>query len=240
MHKLFLILFSLFLINLVFADITAGVDISDFFSPRLPPDIKCIDFFSCLAIFFIRVLQVILFFSFALAVIFISYAGISYIVEGSGKDIAHIHKMIIWAVIGFIVAIASFTFINLLEFWVTSDISFLNKFIFAQTLNIPDPPSQLRCGAPSVLESVNNNQNLDRNIWINCTFYYIARALSFLYILALALGVIFLSLAGISYITHPEKSKDVHNKLIWGIVGVILAILSFAIVQIIETFFIEL
>jgi hypothetical protein len=54
------------------------------------------------------------------------------------------------------------------------------------------------------------------------------------------LGVIFLSWAGILYITKPEKGKDIHQRLIFGIVGIIIAILSFTIVKIIDLFFTKL
>jgi len=77
-------------------------------------------------------------------------------------------------------------------------------------------------------------------LWKACLLYYTERFLSFLYILALMLGVIFLSWAGVLYITQPEKSKDIHWRLIFGILGIILALLSFAIVKIIDLFFTKL
>lgn len=52
--------------------------------------------------------------------------------------------------------------------------------------------------------------------------------------LAFALSVIMIGWAGFLYMTKPEKSQEIHKRLLWGIIGFIVAILSFAIVKFLE------
>jgi len=232
MKKIFLILI---LMSFVFAQ-----DLG-FPSQQLPPTIECgDDFFKCLGFFFEKILKVILFLALALSTIFIAWAGILYITKGGGKEenINKIHKMIMWATIGLAVALLSFAFVKALEFWIGQGQVYLFNFVYAQ-IQEPTPPESLKCGDVS-LPSALQKSDLSKDIWKVCFLYYAQRVLSFLYVLALMLGVIFLSWAGILYITRPEKSKDIHNKLIYGILGVVLAILSFTIVKIIDLFFFNL
>jgi len=63
-----------------------------------------------------------------------------------------------------------------------------------------------------------------------CLLFFFDRALRIVYFATLALGVIFLMLAGILYITKPSDTKSIHQRLIWGIVGIIVGITSFTIV----------
>jgi len=51
-----------------------------------------------------------------------------------------------------------------------------------------------------------------------------------IYFAALALGVIFLMWAGILYITKPLEAKNIHQRFIWGIIGIVVGITSFTIV----------
>ena len=50
-----------------------------------------------------------------------------------------------------------------------------------------------------------------------------------------AAAVIMFVLAGIGYITQPQKAQDNHKKLIWGVVGLIVALSAFGIVKAIES-----
>jgi uncharacterized membrane protein YjfL (UPF0719 family) len=229
MKKTFLILL---LIGFVFAQ-----DLG-FPSQNLPPTINCGDeFFTCLGFFFYKILRIIITLALVLSTIFIAWAGILYITKGGAKEeTKKIHQMLLWAVIGLVVALLAFAFVSLLELWISiPENVYLFNFTFAQ-IQEPSPPERLKCGNVS-LPSVLERSNLSQNIWELCILYYTQRILSFLYVLALMLSVIFLSWAGILYITKPEKSKDIHSKLIYGIFGVVLAILSFTIVKIIDLFF---
>jgi len=91
----------------------------------------------------------------------------------------------------------------------------------------------LPCGLKSVFQSTNPSSD----VWNNCLIYYIQKIFQFLYYLALAFGVIFLILAGISYITNPENIKETHKKVVYALVGVVLAILSLSIVRLVGLFF---
>jgi FtsH-binding integral membrane protein len=232
MKKIFLILF---LISFVFA-----YDLG-FPSQNLPPVINCgQDFFQCLGFFFTKILRVIIALALVLSTIFIGWSGILYITKGGRKeeDIKKIHQKLIWAAIGLVVAFLAFAFVKLLEIWmIKGQVYFLNV-VYAQ-IEEPRAPTSLKCGNVS-LPSVLEGNNLSQDIWKACFLFYAQKILSFLYVLALMLGVIFLSWAGILYITKPEKGKDIHQRLIFGIVGIIIAILSFTIVKIIDLFFTKL
>ena len=248
MKKIFSILTLILFVSLVSAQ---GLE---FPLQRLPPVIKCGEnFFACLGFFFDKILRIILALALVLSTIFIAYAGILYITKGGGKaeDIGKIHKMLVWAALGLIVAFMSFAFVKFLEIVLTNmqieippqqrnllfSYFFNNFFVYAQ-IEEPAVPKYISCG-PVQLPSVLVSQSISSNIWATCLLYYAQKFLSFLYVLALMLGVIFLSWAGILYITQPGKSKDVHQKLLYGILGIILAILSLTIVKIIEFFFIK-
>jgi len=218
---------------------------------ELPPIICDAGFFSCLFFFFYLILRIILVLALALSTIFIAYAGILYITKGGGKaeDIRKIHKMLIWAVFGLVVAFFSYAFVQFLKIVLTNMIIeipseerswffsyFLNNFFVYAQIEEPTVPEYIYCG-PIKLPSVLVEDSLSLNSWKTCFLYFSYRFLSFLYILALMLGIIFLSWAGILYITQPEKSKNIHQRLVFGIVGIVFAILSLTIVKIIETFF---
>jgi FtsH-binding integral membrane protein len=232
MSKIFL---TLFLISFVFAQ-----DLG-FPSQQLPPIINCgQDFFQCLGFFFGKVLRIIIALALVLSTIFIALAGILYITKGGGKeeDIKKIHQMLVWAALGLIVAFLAFAFVKLLEIWISRGQVYFPNFVYAQ-IEEPRAPTSLKCG-PVSLPSALEGGSLSQDIWKTCFMFYAQRILSFLYVLALMLGVIFLSWAGILYITQPEKSKDIHQRLIFGIAGIIIAILSFTIVKIIDLFFTKL
>jgi uncharacterized membrane protein YjfL (UPF0719 family) len=225
MGKIFLILL---LVSFVFAQ-----DLG-FPSQKLPP-IICEDVFKCVAFFFDKILKVILVLALALSTIFIAWAGILYITKGGSKDVEKVHQMIAWAAIGFIVAFSSFVLVKALEIWVIKGQVYIFNFVYAQ-IQEPTPPESLNCGGISI-PSVFQGSSSGQNILMTCLLYYAQKILSLLYILALMMGVIFIALAGISYIVQPQKSKDIHQKLIYGIIGIVIAILSFTIVKIIDAFF---
>jgi uncharacterized membrane protein YjfL (UPF0719 family) len=231
MKKIVLILL---LINFVFAQ-----DLG-FPSQKLPPIIQCgDDFFKCLAFFFEKILKIIIALALVLATIFIAWAGILYITKGGGKDVEKIHKMILWAAVGLIVAFLAFAFVKALEIWISQpEKVYLFNTAFAQ-IQEPSPPESLKCG-PVSLPSALQRSDLSQDIWKVCILFYVQRILSFLYVGALMLGVIFLSWAGILYITQPEKSNEIHKRLVYGSLGIALAVLSFTIVKIIDLFFTKL
>jgi hypothetical protein len=250
----FLLLFLSFVyFNLVFAQLNFPI-------ATTPPAIRCTNFEECAQFLFVKILKILLVLSSALAVIFVAWAGILYILKGKDdKAISSIHQMIIWAIIGLIVSLISYSLIKIIEsgvrkeleevlktgyFYVSYFYNFINSsnpLIFFLTVNAQsdslstprNTPSLLPCGLKSVFQSTNPSSD----VWNNCLIYYIQKIFQFLYYLALAFGVIFLMLAGISYITNPENIKETHKKVVYALVGVVLAILSLSIVRLVGLFF---
>lgn len=107
-----LFLFYLLIFNLVLA----ARDNQFFSEETLPPDIRCSKFSECLSLLFMGVLRALTSLATALAIIFITWAGILYITKGSsGEKSKEIHKRIIWAVVGLIVALLSYALVIFLE-----------------------------------------------------------------------------------------------------------------------------
>lgn len=202
----------------------------------LPPNIVCGDFFTCLSLISYNILRVIVALSFFLSVIFIAWAGILYITQP--EKTKEIHQKIKWAVIGLMVSFSSLVFVNILYQAVRTQNVFLFPFFAFAQIQEPKPPSAINCGGVS-LQSVLSGTQTKSDVWKICLLYYLNKFITFLYKLALILGVIFLSWAGVLYITQPEKSETIHQRLIWGTVGIIVSILSFTIVKVIENFFIK-
>lgn len=194
-------------------------------------------FFGCIDNLALVVVKMIMFFAIILATIFATWSGILYIIKSADKEeISKIHQRLIWTVVGLIVALTAFVFIRILEKSIFSGI-FRLVFVYANIAQ-PLPPTELKCGNYN-LPSIFSSGNLTSGIWQACLWFYLGQVLSLLYRIAMFLAVIFLSWAGILYITQPEKSKEVHGRLIWGIVGALIAILSFTIVKLIEAFFLN-
>ncbi len=233
---LFCLGFLLFFFSLTFAQI------SDIFLPtKTPPEIKCgEDFFSCLAFFLTKILQLIIVGAIFLATVFIAYAGILYIVKGNqAEELKKVSPMIKWAVVGLVVALFAYAFVRFLENALREERIFLPAFVYAQEFEEKPLPEALKCGEIS-LPSVFKTTKIKGDVWRICLLYYLNRFLSFFYGLALALGVLFLAWAGILYITNPEKSSETHKRLKFGIIGIVIAILSFTIVKMIDLFFLKL
>jgi TRAP-type C4-dicarboxylate transport system permease small subunit len=116
----------------------------------------------------------------------------------------------------------------------------LLDFVYAAEKGFKEPqlPQEIKCNGedvPSVLDGTTSAE-----VWKICFIYYLNRFISFLYTTALMLGVFFLVWAGILYITgpgEPQKTKEIHNKILYGILGITLAILSFTAVKIVSFFF---
>lgn len=119
MKKYFFVAIVLFLLVINF---TYGTDENNnFLRPRLPPRLQCDDFWTCLGIFFDKILKVIVVLAIGLSAVFISYAGILYITQGSaGEKGKEIHKKIVWATVGLIVALMSYSFVKILEIWLSN------------------------------------------------------------------------------------------------------------------------
>jgi len=210
-------------------------------SQSLPPVINCgTNFFACLAFFFQKTLQIIVVLALVLSTIFIAWAGILYINKGGEGKEGEIRKRIVWAALGLVVALMSYALVRSLEIWLTKNRVFHPINIALAQITEKTPPTQITCGGVSLPSALERPLSSNQSIWKACLLFYLQRILSFLYILSLMLGAIFLSWAGVLYITQPEKTKDIHSRLIWGIIGIVVSILSFTIVKIIDLFFTQL
>lgn len=121
--------------------------------------------------------------------------------------------------------------------------NFFLQIVFAQgNLPITPPPESINCGPGINLPSVLVTTSTPSGIWQVCFLYYLTRIISLLYVAALFLGVIFLAWAGILYITGRSKEgiEKTHAKLKYGLIGLIVALLSLTIVKVIELFFLRL
>jgi hypothetical protein len=254
--KFFICFFSfLFIINLTFADSFDSSLLPSFPSfgnlpPGPPPFCQggAIDagsvFFDCLSYFFSIILRILIAISLVLATISIVWAGILYITKGGEGKEGEIRKRIVYSVFGIIVALSAFFLVNLIDAYLngmlgTYIIPFfgLTRIAYADQISAPTIPRSIKCGdniLPSALEST----DLPEGIWQACLVYYLrSRFLPFLFGLSLVLGTIFLTWAGILYITQPSKTKEIHSRLKWGIIGIVISFLSLTIVGIISLIF---
>lgn len=205
-----------------------------------PPNLcQGTDFFGCVNKLSLVIIRMIMFFAVILATIFVAWSGILYIIKSSNEgEINKIHQRLIWAVVGLIVALTAFFFVRILEKSISNDI-FRMFFVYGQVFpSQPSPPTALKCGDYH-LPSIFSPSQVPSGIWKDCLWFYLGLILSLLYRIAMFLAVIFFSWAGILYITQPEKTKEIHGRLIWGIIGALIAILSFTIVKLIEAFFLN-
>ncbi|MCS7200688.1 MAG: hypothetical protein NZ822_00855, partial [Patescibacteria group bacterium] len=151
------------------------------------------------------------------------------------EEISKIHLRITWAVIGLVVALSSYVIIKVIEGSISRNRIFPLLPKPAIAVSVSSPPTGLKCGS-KVLPSIFSSDAPEREIWKDCLWYYVELVMIFLYRLAIALAVIFIAWAGLLYILQPEKTKEIHKRLIWGVIGAVIAILSFTIVRLIETF----
>jgi membrane protein DedA with SNARE-associated domain len=242
-----LIFMLLFYFSFLFLNISHAQNnsknISGLFIDKLPI-VNCgEDLMSCMGNIGFSILQILSALAFILSAILISWAGISYITSGSKKqeDINKIHTMIIWSIIGFIIAVIALGIVNFIKnVIINKNKVFLLNEVFAQTqIQEISPPSQLKCGTESTksINSIFEGSQSNYQLFIGCIRYYLEQFLIFFINLSLILAAIFFSWAGILYITQPQKTNEIHRRIIYGIIGLVFALLSFSIVIIIRNFF---
>ncbi|GIW65377.1 MAG: hypothetical protein KatS3mg093_356 [Candidatus Parcubacteria bacterium] len=202
-----------------------------------------LDFWGCFGRFFFVTFETIVILAIGLSVISVTWSGFLYIVKGTNKeDIDKVYKRLIWSIVGLVIALFSYGIVLLLKnnlykmvfnFW-------LSDFVNAAQISPSSPPSELKCDESGTsLPSIFSSRSVSSEIWKSCLLFYLTKIMSLFYRLALYLAIIFISWAGILYIIYPEKSKEIHSRLIWGIVGAVVALLSFTIVKLIESFFLN-
>ena len=215
------------------------MDLATSFSP-LPPILCVGNFWECILGFVTLALKFSMWFSMIFATFMLIYAGILY--ASKPEEAKKTHERIIWAIVGFVIALLSFSLIVLIENLITKGkVSlqgiFLINYVFAQQLPPITPPTSINCGGVKIKSSLITTEISDPNAWKICLFYLIAQILKLVYWLALVLAIFFLIWTGYNYIYYPEKSKELHKNILYIIIGVVVAILSFTIVKLIELFF---
>ena len=98
------------------------------------------------------------------------------------------------------------------------------NFVFAQGLGFPSlrlPPT-INCG----------------NDFFQCLGFFFEQIFKVIITLALPLSAIFIVWAGILYITKgggkEEDIKKIHQRLVWAVIGLVVALLSFAFVRVLK------
>lgn len=225
----------------------------------LPPLISCDTFKNCLILLFFKILEIIVNLAIALAAIFITWGGIEYILYGAEQEKRKkAGQRLIWGMVGLVIALTGYGFIQLLIYLMINEFQFppeyyspsynnssfigtllsYKSFVYAATtkINEPDLPNEIKCGTVN-LKSVLSSNNPPQGSSTDCLVYFLLKIISTMYYLALIIGIIFIVWAGILYITKSNKAKEIHSRLIYGIIGILIAILSLSIVKIIKLFF---
>jgi hypothetical protein len=207
----------------------------------LPPLIcsSTSDFFDCLAFISARIFRAVVTIAFILSIFFIAWGGMEYILYGADKEKRKIaSRRLIWSVIGLIIALLSFAFVYFLHNIIKEGkISLIYQiFVHAEEIEI-SIPEELECGGNVTLKSILSSDNNSSGYSTQCLIYYLVKFIKLLYIGALTIGIFFLAWAGILYTTKSKKVEEIHPKLIYGIIGILLAIFSFTIIAIIGLFF---
>ncbi len=70
--------------------------------------------------------------------------------------------------------------------------------------------------------------------FLDCFFYIFNQVLIITSTLAIAFSTLMIFWAGFLYMSKPEKSSEIHKRILWGAVGLVLALLSYALVLLIS------
>jgi hypothetical protein len=103
----------------------------------------------------------------------------------------------------------------------------LTNFALAQDVELPisDPAGLQRTGLCG--------EGIDVRTCIANIFAIVFKVLIYV---AGALAVIMFVWAGLEYILHAEKADRAKNRLIWGTIGLVIALVSYVLVQLIQRF----
>lgn len=148
--------------------------------------------------------------------------------------------------LGFINLFNVFSFESLINKVIASDPSIAvdTGGVLPRVISLPDPPI-LSC--PDVLENSfwvklfgesklgGDSITAENRGWFLVCFLFLATQIfSFLIWVAIVLSVIFITYYGILYIVKPERSSDTNKKIVWAVVGLVVALLSYTVVFLIR------
>lgn len=153
----------------------------------------------------------------------------------------------------FIIKILSSGILVFILLFVNFSFTSLIAKVMAQGLADSSPPpfSPIGLPQPPVLRCP-NNFDVENSIWSSifgdrlnsdsgsvgtfmvCFLFVAGQIFSFLIWLAIVLSILAITYYGILYIVRPGGHSDVTKKIIWAVVGLIVSLLSFTLVQLIR------
>lgn len=219
--------------------------------PGAPNITKCNSLPNCLLWFFTIMFRTMIWLAGVFAVVMIILAGLAYMTKPD--DAKNIHSRLYWAALGLIVALLAFGLVQFIEFNLTKKISFVNFAYAARALPPPalatsplddfEPPERLGgvpgCDAVSIFKFLpgdgQRNQDIPVDLWKNCVLSFLGnKILPLIYTISLLFSVGVILWTGLEYVQSGGNVSNVHNRLIWAIVGIIVTVLAFSLVKAIE------
>jgi len=192
-----------------------------------PVPIVCQDFISCLLLIFDVALKVLTWISGALAVIMFMWAGIMLI--GSYKKADEVKNILIWGVIGLVIAIISYSLVVLIENIVSKGAIGLINIAYAQQLKFQPG----RVCTPYNIFDILRGQLIRQGLLGKCLLWLAQKILTVIYTISLLSAIGFIIYGGIILITKPGDRSGMQYVL-WSLIGAIVTILSYSLVRAIE------
>lgn len=207
---------------------------------------------SCILWAFSGIFSVLIWLAGALGVIMFVWAGILYITKP--QEAAKIHSRLYWGVIGIIVSLASFGIVKFIEFNLTrgigalytpaSQIAFAAESVnplerFLKTQESVRPAGISGCeNANSIFSYLNNKKGVSAipsGLLGKCILGFLGtKILPIIYTISLLWSVGVLIWLGLEYVRSGGNVSDLHKKLQWVIIGIIITVLAFSVVKAIE------
>lgn len=212
-------------------------------APKSAPELTtCTSVGRCILLIFSFVFKILIWIAGAAAVIALILAGINYI--GKPEEAQRVHARIVWALVGIAVALASFAVVRIIEATLTRGFAMM-PIAYAQTNQNPleqfRPPSGL-AGIPGCnprgglsIFGYLRGQQVPSGLLGSCTLGLLGlKILPFVYTVILLLSVGQLIVLGYLYATSGGQVANLHQRLLWSIIGVMVAVLAFSAVKALE------
>lgn len=192
---------------------------------ELPTTILCQDIFDCIKYFGGLIANIIFVLVLIGAVIIFLIGAIFYLISGSRgneEDMKKARNMLIYSVVAAVLASLAWVIINAIVSSIVFIPSAFAQDIFALTTVTPS------CG------------NTAGEVFSNCIASPTVKILNYGYWLGLILALVMVVYSGYTYITSRGKSENIKkatSTLIWALVGLIVAVLSWFIIKLITSLF---
>jgi len=192
-----------------------------------PVPIICKDFISCLMLAFYIVLKILTWISGALAVIMFMWAGI--ILIASYKKADEVKNILIWGIIGLIIALVSYSLVILIENIVSKGAIGMVNIAYAQQLKFQ--PGKV-CTPYNVFDILRGRE-VPPGLLGKCLLWLAQKILTVIYTISLLLAIGFIIYGGTILITKPGDRSG-FQYVFWSLVGAGITILSYSLVRAIE------